>query len=104
MAITPQLLIEQVRSAVPFVFEGPEPAGPGFRYLRVLRGYDRRDLGAPGYLAMAVASHLHLTTPALEIAATATAPAAGVLVSILFMREWREAIMRKAGKREAAAA
>ena len=52
-------------------------------------------LGAPGYLAVAVASHFHLTTPLLELAAAATAPAAGVVVTILFMREWREAVRRR---------
>jgi hypothetical protein len=49
-------------------------------------------LGGPGYLAVAVASYYHLTTPLLELLAAATAPAAGVLVTILFMREWREAV------------
>jgi len=52
-------------------------------------------LGAPGYLAVAVASHLHLTTPLLELAVAATAPLAGVLVTILFMREWREAVRQR---------
>lgn len=50
-------------------------------------------LGIPGYLAMAVASWLHLAPPLLELAATATAPGAGVLVTILFMREWRAAVL-----------
>jgi hypothetical protein len=50
-------------------------------------------LGVPGYLAMAAASYLHLAPPLLELAATATAPGAGVLVTILFMREWRAAVL-----------
>lgn len=50
-------------------------------------------LGAPGYLAMAIASYLHLTSPLLELAAAATAPIAAVLVTILFMREWRAAVL-----------
>jgi len=49
-------------------------------------------LGGPGYLAVALASHFHLTTPLLEVVAAATAPVAGVLVTILFMREWRDAV------------
>ncbi|HEY8002778.1 MAG TPA: hypothetical protein VIE16_01040 [Phenylobacterium sp.] len=49
-------------------------------------------VGAPGYLGMAVAAHYHLTTPLLELAATATAAVAAVVITILFMREWREAV------------
>jgi hypothetical protein len=50
-------------------------------------------VGGPGYLAMSVASYYHLTTPPLEVAATATAAVAAVAVAILFMREWREAVL-----------
>jgi hypothetical protein len=50
-------------------------------------------LGTPGYLVMALASYLHLTPLWLEIAATATAPAAGIFVTIFFMREWRKAVL-----------
>jgi hypothetical protein len=50
-------------------------------------------LGAPGYLAMAAASWLHKTTPLIEVAAAATAPIAGVGVTIVFMREWRAAVL-----------
>ena len=49
--------------------------------------------GAPAYFAMALASFLHLTPPWLELAATATAPVAGVIVTILFMRAWRAAVL-----------
>ena len=49
--------------------------------------------GAPGYLAIALASYLHLTPPCLEVAAAATAPVAGVMVTILFMRAWRAAVL-----------
>jgi hypothetical protein len=49
---------------------------------------------APGYLAMALASSLHLTPLWLEVAATATAPIAGIVVTILFMRAWREAVLQ----------
>jgi hypothetical protein len=49
--------------------------------------------GVPGYLAMALASHLHLTPLWLEVAAAATAPAASVMVTILFMREWRALVL-----------
>ncbi len=57
MAIAPQLLIEQVRSAAPFLFDGPEPEGPRLRYLRVLRGYDGRRLDAPGYYELCLCAH-----------------------------------------------
>lgn len=49
-------------------------------------------LGVPGYLAMAVASYLHLAPPWLEVLASAPGGLAGILVSVLFMREWRAAI------------
>jgi hypothetical protein len=51
-------------------------------------------LGAPGYLVMALASYLHATPLWLEVAATATAPAAAIFVTILFMREWRGAVLQ----------
>ena len=54
-------------------------------------------LGAPGYLTVALASHFHLPTPLLEVAVAASAPAAGVLVTILFMREWRDAVRFQVG-------
>ena len=50
--------------------------------------------GVPGYLAVAVASYLHLAPPLLEVAVTASAPIAGVFVTILFMREWRAAVLQ----------
>ena len=43
---------------------------------------------------MAIASYLHLTSPLLELLAAATAPAAASLVTILFMREWRAAVLQ----------
>jgi hypothetical protein len=51
-------------------------------------------LGVPSYLAVAVASYLHLAPPLLEVAAAALGPVAGVLVAILFMREWRVAVLQ----------
>jgi len=51
-------------------------------------------LGIPGYLAMAVASYLHLTPPILEFLATATAPVAAVLAPVAFMHEWRAAVLQ----------
>lgn len=57
MAIAPQLLAEQVRSAAPFLFAGHEPLGPRLRYLRVLRGYDGRRLDAPGYYELCLCAH-----------------------------------------------
>jgi hypothetical protein len=49
-------------------------------------------VGAPGYFAVALASHYHLTTPLFELAAAATTGAGAILVTIHFMREWREAV------------
>jgi hypothetical protein len=49
-------------------------------------------LGAPGYLVIAAASHAHLTTPLFELAAAATASVSAVVVTMLFLREWREAV------------
>jgi hypothetical protein len=49
--------------------------------------------GVPVMAAMAALSYLHLTTPLLELAATATAPIAGVGVTFFFLREWRAAIV-----------
>jgi hypothetical protein len=50
-------------------------------------------LGVPGYLATAAACYLHLAPPLLEVAAAALGPIAGVVVTILFMREWRAAVL-----------
>jgi hypothetical protein len=49
-------------------------------------------VGVPAFAAMSVLSYLHLTTPLMELAACATAPLAGVGVTILFVKEWRAAI------------
>lgn len=57
MAISPQLLIEQVRGSAPYLFEGPEPAGAALRYARVLRAYDGRRLDAPGYYELCLSAH-----------------------------------------------
>lgn len=57
MAISPRLLLEQVRGSAPFLFDGPEPPGPRLRYLRVLRGYDGRRLDAPGYYELCLCAH-----------------------------------------------
>lgn len=50
--------------------------------------------GAPAFAAMSALSYLRLTTPAVELAAAATAPAAAVFVTISFLREWRAAILK----------
>jgi hypothetical protein len=55
-------------------------------------------LGVPSYLAVAAASYLHLTTPLLEAVAAAWGPVAGVVVAILFMREWRIAVLQSGTK------
>ncbi|MDD5301714.1 MAG: hypothetical protein PHS14_01285 [Elusimicrobia bacterium] len=57
MAIVPGLLIEQVRMAAPFLFEGPQPEGPALRYLRVLRAYDGGRLTALGYYELCLCAH-----------------------------------------------
>lgn len=57
MSIVPALLIEQVRQAAPFLFAGPEPAGPAHRYLRVLRAYDGRELNALEYYELCLCAH-----------------------------------------------
>lgn len=43
--------------AAPFLFEGPEPDGPQFRYLRVLRAYDGRELDALRYYELCLCAH-----------------------------------------------
>jgi hypothetical protein len=50
-------------------------------------------LGVPGFFAMALLSYLHLAPAWLELAATALGSFGAVLVAILFMREWREAVL-----------
>jgi hypothetical protein len=57
VAITPQLLIEQVRGSAPYLFGGPEPQGPRLRYLRVLRAYAGGRLDAPGYYELCLCAH-----------------------------------------------
>ena len=57
MAIVSTLLIEQVRSAASFLFDGPEPEGPEFRYLRVLRGYNGGRLTALEYYELCLCAH-----------------------------------------------
>jgi hypothetical protein len=57
VSISPELLIEQVRSAAPFLFGGPEPEGPSLRYLRVLRAYDGRRLNPLEYYELCLCAH-----------------------------------------------
>lgn len=57
MSISPQLLVEQVKQAAPFLFDGPEPAGPALRYLRVLRAYDGRELNSLQYYELCLCAH-----------------------------------------------
>ena len=57
MSIQPTLLIEQVKSAAPFLFDGAEPAGPSSRYLRVLRSYDGRRLNPLEYYELCLCAH-----------------------------------------------
>ena len=57
MSINPGLLVEQVKSAAPFLFDGDEPAGPALRYLRVLRAYDGRRLNPLEYYELCLCAH-----------------------------------------------
>jgi len=50
-------------------------------------------LGGPAFAVMALLSYLRMTTPLVELVVTATAPIAGVAVTLLFMREWRAAVL-----------
>ena len=56
-AISPELLLEQVRSASGWLFAGPEPEGASFRYIRVLRGAEGRELNALGYYELCLCAH-----------------------------------------------
>ncbi len=51
-------------------------------------------VGVPTFTVLGVLSYLHLTTPLVELAFTATGPVAGVVVTVLFIREWRAAIQQ----------
>ena len=57
MAISPALLLEQVRGAAPFLFDGPEPAGPERRYLRVLRAWSGARPTALAYFELCLCAH-----------------------------------------------
>jgi hypothetical protein len=50
-------------------------------------------VGVPGFYGVAAASWLHLMPPWLEVALTTMGAFGGVLVAILFMREWRAAVL-----------
>jgi hypothetical protein len=52
-------------------------------------------LGVPGYLGVSVLSYLHLAPPLLEIGAAVAGSTGAIVVSILFMREWRAAMLWK---------
>ncbi|HEY2709297.1 MAG TPA: hypothetical protein VGI95_14710 [Caulobacteraceae bacterium] len=56
--------------------------------------YNYLYVGAPAFIVMSVLSYLHMTTPLVELAAAATAPIAAIAVTILFMREWRAAVLQ----------
>lgn len=57
MSISPGLLVEQVRSAAPFLFDGPQPEGASLRYIRVLRAYDGRRLNPLEYYELCLCAH-----------------------------------------------
>lgn len=57
MSISPITLLEQVRSAAPFLFDGPEPQGAPLRFLRLLRGYRGEALDALGYYELCLCAH-----------------------------------------------
>jgi hypothetical protein len=60
--------------------------------------YNYLYVGVPMLAAMSALSYLHLTTPLVELVAAATTPLAAVGVTILFLREWRAAIMQPQSK------
>jgi hypothetical protein len=49
-------------------------------------------LGAPGFLLVAAGVHFHRIGGVLELAAAASGMASAVIVAVLFLREWREAV------------
>jgi hypothetical protein len=57
VSIAPESLHAQVRSAAPFLFEGPEPAGAALRYLSVLRAYAGARLDALRYYELCLCAH-----------------------------------------------
>lgn len=76
-----------------------EPALSHFRRLARFGGpYSMLYGGAPLYLAMAFAAHLGVAPLPLEIATTVLGPISGVVVAVLFMREWRAAVQQPATK------
>jgi len=80
---------------------------PGLAHLkrigRFSGPYNYLYVGVPVLAAMSVLSYLHLTTPLVELVATASAPLAGVFVTIFFVREWRAAIRQAPTEAEATA-
>jgi hypothetical protein len=52
-------------------------------------------VGAPILAVISALSYLHVTTPLEELIAAATAPLAAIGVTILFLREWRAAIVQE---------
>lgn len=63
------------------------------RLARVGGPYTFAYLAVPGFSALALASHLNMTPLWLETLAAVATPFALIVVIILFMREWREAIL-----------
>jgi hypothetical protein len=49
-------------------------------------------LGAPGFLLVAAGVHFHRIGGVLELAAAASGMASAVIVAVLFLRVWREAV------------
>jgi hypothetical protein len=57
VAIAADALLEQVRSAAPFLFDGPLPSGSALRYLRVLRESPGGRLSGAGYYELCLCAH-----------------------------------------------
>ena len=57
MSIAPETLLEQVRTAAPFLFGGPGPEGPALRYLRRLRDYKNEPLDPLRYYELCLCAH-----------------------------------------------
>ncbi|MBS0359837.1 MAG: hypothetical protein JSR98_00545 [Proteobacteria bacterium] len=70
---------------------------PGLAHIRrlgrVLGPYHSLYMAVPGFGAMAVASHYHVAPMWLQVAVAASGSVAGIVVAILFLREWRQAVL-----------
>lgn len=73
------------------------------RLARIGGPYTFAYLAVPGFSALALACHLNLTPLWLETLAAVATPFALVMVIILFMRDWREAVLHPPSQTTASA-